>query len=40
LNITNFSSWQLKLGIHTQQVKTHENSAYSPFVPLDDKLKR
>jgi protease-4 len=38
--LPNFSELTNKIGIHTQQVKTHENSApYSPFVPLDDKLK-
>ncbi|PKH66346.1 signal peptide peptidase SppA [Flavobacterium sp. ALD4] len=38
--LPNFSQLTNKIGIHTQQVKTHENSApYSPFVPLDDKLK-
>jgi protease-4 len=29
-----------KLGINSEQVKTHENSAnYSPFVPVDEKFK-
>ena len=29
-----------KIGINTEQVKTHENAAnYSPFVPLDEKFK-
>ena len=38
--LPNFSELTNKIGIHTQQVKTHENAApYSPFVPLDDKLK-
>ena len=38
--LPNFSQLTTKLGIHTQQVKTHENSAsYSPFVPLDEKFK-
>ncbi|MEZ7504614.1 signal peptide peptidase SppA [Flavobacterium sp. Arc2] len=38
--LPNFSQLTTKLGIHTQQVTTHENSAqYSPFVPLDDKFK-
>jgi protease-4 len=38
--LPNFSQLTNKIGIHTQQVETHENSApYSPFVPLDDKLK-
>jgi len=38
--LPNFTQLTTKLGIHTQQVKTHENSAdYSPFVPLGDKFK-
>jgi protease-4 len=38
--LPNFSQLTNKIGIHTQQVKTHKNAApYSPFVPLDDKLK-
>jgi protease-4 len=38
--LPNFSQLTTKIGIHTQQVKTHENSAsYSPFVPLDEKFK-
>lgn len=38
--LPNFSQLTTKLGIHTEQVKTHENAAdYSPFVPLDEKFK-
>jgi protease IV len=38
--LPNFTSLATKIGIHTEQVKTHENAAdYSPFVPLDDKFK-
>ena len=38
--LPNFSQLTTKLGIHTEQVNTHENSArYSPFVPLDEKFK-
>jgi protease-4 len=38
--LPNFTQLTTKLGIYTQQVKTHANSAqYSPFVPLDDKFK-
>jgi protease-4 len=38
--LPNLSQLVTKVGIHVEQVKTHENSAkYSPFVPLDDKLK-
>ncbi|MBK0370306.1 signal peptide peptidase SppA [Flavobacterium agrisoli] len=37
--LPNFSPLATKIGIHTEQVKTHENAAnYSPFVPLDDKF--
>ena len=38
--LPNLSQLVNKVGIHVEQVKTHENAArYSPFVPLDDKLK-
>jgi protease-4 len=38
--LPNFTSLATKIGIHTEQVKTHENAAdYSPFVPLDEKFK-
>jgi protease-4 len=38
--LPNFTPLAHKLGIHTEQVKTHENSAnYSPFVPVDEKFK-
>lgn len=38
--LPNFSQLTTKIGVHVEQVKTHENAAnYSPFVPLDDKLK-
>ena len=38
--LPNFSPLATKLGINTEQVKTHENSAnYSPFVPVDEKFK-
>jgi len=38
--LPNFSPLANKLGINTEQVKTHENSAnYSPFVPVDEKFK-
>ncbi|MCV9928471.1 signal peptide peptidase SppA [Flavobacterium sp. LS1R49] len=38
--LPNFTPLANKLGINTQQVKTHENSAnYSPFVPLDENFK-
>lgn len=38
--LPNFSQLITKIGIHVEQVKTNENAAkYSPFVPLDDKLK-
>jgi protease-4 len=36
-NVTKLAS---KIGVNTQQIKTHANSApYSPFVPLDDKFR-
>ncbi|KIA87382.1 signal peptide peptidase SppA [Flavobacterium sp. AED] len=38
--LPNFSQLTKKIGINVEQVKTHENAArYSPFVPLDEKLK-
>ena len=38
--LPNFTQAANKFGIHTVQVKTHENaSEYSPFVPLDEKFK-
>lgn len=38
--LPNFTQLTTKIGIHTEQVKTHENSAeYSPFLPLDEKFK-
>jgi protease-4 len=38
--LPNFTKFATKIGIHTEQVKTHENAAnYSPFVPMDTKFK-
>jgi protease-4 len=38
--LPNFTQLATKIGINTEQVKTHENAAnYSPFVPLDEKFK-
>lgn len=38
--LPNLSQLTTKIGIHVEQVKTHENSArYSPFLPLDAKFK-
>lgn len=38
--LPNFSQLATKIGLHTEQVKTHENaSEYSPFLPLDENLK-
>jgi protease-4 len=38
--LPNFSPLANKLGINTEQVETHDNSAnYSPFVPVDEKFK-
>nr|WP_315219438.1 signal peptide peptidase SppA [uncultured Flavobacterium sp.] len=38
--LPNFTSLATKLGVNTEQVKTHENAAnYSPFVPVDEKFK-
>ena len=38
--LPNFSTLTEKIGIHTEQVSTHANSAdYSPFVPLTDNFR-
>lgn len=38
--LPNFTPLANKLGVNTEQVKTHENSAnYSPFVPVDEKFR-
>lgn len=38
--LPNFTQLTNKIGIHSQQVETHENAAdYSPFVPIDEKFK-
>lgn len=38
--LPNFTQLATKIGLHAEQVKTHENSAeYSPFLPLDEKYK-
>lgn len=38
--LPNFSPLANKLGINSEQVKTHENAAnYSPFLPVDEKFK-
>lgn len=38
--LPNFSVAANRYGIHSEQVRTHENAAnYSPFVPIDDKFK-
>ena len=38
--LPNFTQLATKIGLHSEQVKTHENSAdYSPFLPLDEKFK-
>ena len=38
--LPNFTPLANKLGVNTEQVETHENSAnYSPFVPVDEKFK-
>lgn len=38
--LPNFAPLATKIGLHSEQVKTHENAAdYSPFLPLDEKLK-
>ena len=38
--LPNFTALATKIGINTEQVKTHENAAnYSPFVPIDENFK-
>jgi protease IV len=38
--LPNFTQIATKMGLHSEQVKTHENAAeYSPFLPLDEKFK-
>ena len=38
--LPNFTPLATKIGIRTEQVKTHENAAnYSPFVPIDENFK-
>jgi len=38
--LPNFSIAANRYGIHSEQVRTHENASnYSPFVPIDDKFK-
>ncbi|MCF8322379.1 MAG: signal peptide peptidase SppA [Flavobacterium sp.] len=38
--LPNFTQIASKMGLHSEQVKTHENAAeYSPFLPLDEKFK-
>jgi protease-4 len=38
--LPNFTALATKIGINTEQVKTHQNAAnYSPFVPIDDTFK-
>ncbi|MEM8521951.1 signal peptide peptidase SppA [Flavobacterium sp. PL12] len=38
--LPNFTPLATRIGIHTEQVKTHENAAnYSPFIPIDEKFK-
>ena len=38
--LPNFSGLTNKIGIHSEQVKTHENSGnYNPFAPIDEKFK-
>ena len=38
--LPNFTELSKRIGIHTQQIITNKNAAdYSPFVPLDDKLR-
>ena len=38
--LPNFTTLATKIGINTEQVKTHENAAnYSPFVPIDETFK-
>ncbi len=38
--LPNFTELSKRIGIHTQQIQTNKNAAdYSPFVPLDDKMR-
>lgn len=37
--LPNFSQLATKVGVHTEQITTNENSNYSPFVPLNEKYK-
>lgn len=38
--LPNFNEAANRYGLHTEQVRTHENASnYSPFVPLDEKFK-
>ena len=38
--LPNFSVAANKYGLHTEQIRTHENASdYSPFMPLDEKFK-
>ncbi|RZJ28504.1 MAG: signal peptide peptidase SppA, partial [Flavobacterium sp.] len=38
--LPNFTKLATKIGVHTQQVSTHDNSSeYSPFMPLTDKFR-
>jgi protease-4 len=38
--LPNFSGLTTKMGIHSEQVKTHENAGnYNPFTPIDEKFK-
>lgn len=39
--LPNFTTLSERIGIHTQEVKTHENAAgYSPFRPLDENFRK
>lgn len=38
--LPNFSGLSKKMGIHSEQVKTHENAGdYNPFAPMEEKFK-
>jgi len=38
--LPNFTQLATKIGLHSEQVKTHANAAeYSPFLPLDEKFR-
>jgi protease-4 len=38
--LPNFSGLSTKIGIHSEQVNTHQNSGnYNPFAPIDEKFK-